>query len=250
MKLAIHQPDFLPWLGFFHKVVQADKLIVFDHVQAPRGKSWLTRNRILLDGETRWLTLPIKRNSTQKIYEVLINQEVNFKQKHLGTIKHAYAKSKFFDEVYPVVVDIYNYASEFAMDFSLNAILVLLDNMDFNIEIEHSTRIAFNNPNLNELGSNELVLEICKLTKTEEYLSGTGCLDFIKPDKFNEAGIKFFFQNFQFNEYHQVNSKKFISNLSILDPLFNIGFDSVREILKQKMEISPEEYFLTNNKNI
>src|SRR5438477_6310656 len=100
MRLAIHQPNFFPWIGLFHKISCVDRFMFFDHVQAPQGKSWLSRNKILIDGEARWLTIPIKRNSGQRISEVAINYSENFERKHLGTLRQAYGKSPHFEEVF------------------------------------------------------------------------------------------------------------------------------------------------------
>ena len=64
MKVAVHQPNFMPWLGIFHKAAMADTFVVLDHVQAMGGSSWMTRNRILVRGEPRWLTMPVERSGT------------------------------------------------------------------------------------------------------------------------------------------------------------------------------------------
>ena len=101
MRLSIHQPDFFPWLGFFHKIFHSERFIVFDHVQAPRGKSWLTRNQIILNGEPRWLTLPSRKQGLQPIREVEINYETNFKTKHLGTLNKPIAKRIFSERYFP-----------------------------------------------------------------------------------------------------------------------------------------------------
>ncbi|MBU4273943.1 MAG: WbqC family protein [Planctomycetes bacterium] len=61
MRIAIHQPNFFPWLGYFHRVSRVERWVFFDHVQVPRGKSWVSRNRILLAGTPAWLTIPIEK---------------------------------------------------------------------------------------------------------------------------------------------------------------------------------------------
>ena len=202
MRLSIHQPDFFPWLGFFHKIAQSERFVVFDHVQAPRGKSWLTRNRIILNGEPRWLTLPIWRSGFQPITDLEINYSTNFERKHLGTIRQAYGKANFFDEVFPIVTDLYSLRPAKVLEFNLNAIRELSDRMELGAEFVHSSTLVREKPALTELAANDLVLQICAYGGGTLYVSGTGCLDFIEPDIFSEKGIEFWFQDFEVSKYH------------------------------------------------
>ena len=249
MRLSIHQPDFFPWLGFFHKVAQSERFVVFDHVQAPRGKSWLTRNRILLDGEPRWLTLPIQRNGLQAITDLKINYSTNFERKHLGIIQHAYAKSKFFDEIFPVISDLYAQHPDKVSEFNLLIIQEFCSRMNLATEFVHSSRLIKEDPGLRELGANELVLRLCAFAGGTFYISGTGCLDFIEPETFSAEGIDFWFQDFDPSEYSQVHGSPFISHMSTLDALFNLGFEETANLLRPPMLINPDEYFKRINQN-
>ncbi|MEC8243666.1 MAG: WbqC family protein [Verrucomicrobiota bacterium] len=242
MKLSIHQPDFFPWLGFFHKIFHSEKFIVFDHVQAPRGKSWLTRNRILLNGEPRWLTLPIRRKGLQPIHEVEINYDTNFKIKHLGTLKQAYHKAKFFKEVYPLLESLYSQLPKTAKEFSLCSIKEICNSMGIKTEFLISSDIVLKAPEISSLGANELVLELCLHSGANFYISGTGCLDFIRPTTFSARGIEFKFQNFSSPVYQQVHGQPFIKQMSILDALFNLGFSGTLNLLTDPMLQTPSEY--------
>ena len=243
MRLSIHQPDFFPWLGFFHKISQSERFVVFDHVQAPRGKSWLTRNRILLNGEPRWLTLPIQRSGLQAITDLEINYSTNFERKHLGTIRQAYAKARFFDEVFPIVSDLYAHHPAKVLDFNLLVIREFCSRMRLAPEFVHSSALIKEEPNLRGLGANELVLRLCLSAGGTFYISGTGCLDFIEPETFSCEGIDFWFQDFDPPEYPQVHGSPFVSHMSVLDALFNLGFDQTAKLLRSPMLIAPGKYF-------
>ena len=230
MKLSIHQPDFWPWAGLFNKIACSDKFVVFDCVQAPRGKSWLTRNRILLNGNPLWLTLPILRSANQKINEVKINREVNYKTKHLGTIKQAYARAEYFKEVFVFVENLYAEDYENASSFSLQIIKAICVKLKIDTEFIGVSEII-SDDELSRLSGNSLILEICKKGGANDYLSGVGCLDFIQPDKFKEVGISFKFQKLLHLEYRQQIATVFQPNMSVLDILFNLGFEQSADII-------------------
>jgi len=231
LKLSIHQTDFWPWAGLFNKIATSDKFVVFDCVQAPRGKSWFSRNRILLQGGPAWITLPIYRSSNQKIFEVRINDEVNYRAKHLGTLRQAYAKTSYFQEVFDFVEGLYAAEHQFARDFSLSIISAVCRRLNIRTEFVE-VRDLIPDSRISELRGNDLVLEICLAAKATSYLSGTGCLDFIKPEDFLLNKVSFEFQEFVQNEYPQPGCSTFHPSMSILDVLFCVGFRKTEEIIK------------------
>ena len=249
IKVSIHQPDFFPWLGFFHKVSQSDRFVVFEHVQAPRGKSWLSRNRILLNGSPFWLTLPVRREGLQAIKDLNIDYSSNFERKHLGTIKQAYGKARFFDEVYPIVADLYSKRPKKVMEFNLNVIREFCGRLRLNAEFVYSSVLVNEVPALSNMASNELVLELCVSAGGTSYVSGTGCIDFIKPNAFFAQGIEFWFQDFNGVEYTQCQDGPFIPNMSVLDALFSLGFCETSKLLKPPMLVSPDKVSGLKNKN-
>ena len=106
---AIHQPNFFPWLGFFHKISLVERFYFMDHVQATMGKGWHSRVKILFDGQEKWLTVPIIKSghSGQKYYDVQIDVEKNFEKKHLGTLAQAYKNSSYKKDVLPIIEKYY-----------------------------------------------------------------------------------------------------------------------------------------------
>lgn len=233
MRVAIHQPNFLPWLGIFHRIAQVDRFVFFDHIHAPTGKSWVYRNRILLNGAADWITIPIHRSgrSTQTIAEVEINYATNFPRKHLGTLAQAYRKSPCFAEMMSIVEGLYDAKPVRVVDFNGEFIRRVCARLGLATTFVHSSELERAHPELTDLRGNDLVLATCRAARAAHYVSGEGCLDFIRPDSFAAAGIDFHFQNFRHPQYPQVGAAPFVSHLSVLDAIANVGFEGVKSLL-------------------
>ena len=189
------------------------------------------------------MTLPIHRKGLQPIYAVEVNYEVNFKPKHLGTLRQAYQKANFFDEIFPFVENLYADSPRTVQEFTLRAIKEICSSLGIGTEFVLSSEIVSKNPDLSNLGANELVLELCLHAEASFYVSGTGCLDFIRPETFAEKGIEFYFQVFSTAPYAQVHGTPFVSHMSVLDALFNLGFSGTAELLTSPMLRTSSEYF-------
>ena len=231
MRLAIHQPNFFPWLGLFHKIASVDRFMFFDHVQAPDGKSWLSRNRILIDGDVRWLTIPIKRHSGQRISDVAINYSGNFARKHLGTLRQAYGKSPHFDEVFEFLETLYAQKFDKLSRFNEEFIRSVCSRTGIGTSFCRSSELVEAFPELLGQAGNELVLNLSLKAAASGYLSGSGCTDFIEQESFSTNGIEFAFQHFVHPGYRQgKGDAPFVSHLSSLDALFSVGFSGLEEL--------------------
>lgn len=241
MRIAIHQPNFLPWLGIFHRMFLADTFVFFDHVQAMGGKSWLSRNKILVGGKDMWLTLPVKKAGRlgQKITDVEINYDTNFLSKHLQTIEMNYKKTEYFYEFFPILAEIYENKPRLICDFNKRFITEVCKFIGLSCKFVSSSDLLHSHVNLGVLSGNDLVLEICRCLKAQEYVSGTGCLDFIEPDTFLEEGINFYFQDFVHPIYKQYRAPSFISHLSVIDALFCVGRKQTLEMISQNTLLDP-----------
>lgn len=236
MKVAIHQPNFVPWLGIFHRAAMVDRFVYFDHVQALRGKSWLTRNRILVGGETRWLTIPTEKSGAglAAVNEVRIQWNNPVAAKHLRTLEAEYGRHPHFDEVYAFVNELYNRRPGLVADLNKAFFEGVLDRTGLQAELVSSADLVAADPRLADLRGNELVVATCLAAAGDEYVSGEGCLDFIDPPAFESAGVDFWFQRYVHPEYPQRGTDEFISHLSVLDALFNVGFDGVRALVEHE----------------
>lgn len=234
MRVAIHQPNFLPWLGIFHRAGMVDRFVFFDHVQALRGKSWLTRNRILVNGEAHWLTMPTQKAGAglPAVSAVRVQWDNPTAVKHLRTLEAEYGRHPHFDEVYGFVAGLYAARPPLIADLNKAFISGVLDRLGLAVELVSSSDLVARDPQLRELRGNELVIETCRAAGGDEYVSGDGCFDFIRPDAFETGGIAFWVQRFVHPEYPQRGAAAFVSHLSALDALFNVGFDGVRELVE------------------
>lgn len=233
MIVSIHQPDFLPWLGFFRKILRSDRFVVFENVDTPQGKSWLTRNRILLNNEPRWITLPVHKATFLPINELRIASDKSFKRKHLGTIKQAYQKAAYFEEIFPILDDLYQKQCDRVVDFNYMIIESVLKLLRIRVEILWASELLPNSIG-SKLKGNDMVLSLAKAAGATQYISGTGCTDFIKPKEFEKEGINFGYQDFVHPQYPQVGSPtSFISHMSVIDALFNIGSAGTLQLLSE-----------------
>ena len=224
MRIAIHQPNYIPWLGFFHKIAQVERFVFFDNVACPQGKSWVSRNRINLNGHEIWLTVPTLKSghTAQLIRDVRILYQRPWVRKHLGTIMQAFGKSPFFDLVMDALVDVYDSTYTYLADFNIEIIERICRLIGLRCEfMRASERLE------PKWLATDMIVQVCRAFEATEYLSGTQCLDFLEVDKFPAAGIAIQFQSFEHPVYTHL-SGQFLPNLSVLDALFCVGPDQVR----------------------
>lgn len=236
MKVTIHQPNFMPWLGLFHKAAMADRFVIFDHVQAMGGSSWLTRNRLLVNGEPRWFTLPIVRSGTglPPINEVRVQWDNRLIPKQLRTIEEQYRRHPHFDETFALITELYEARPELIAEFNTLFIERVLTRLHLTVELITSTELCEQHPELREVSGNELVLATTRAAGGDDYIAGEGCLDYIHPPAFEAAGVGFWFQRYRHPVYPQRGTAEFVSHLSIVDALFNVGFDGTRELVEHE----------------
>lgn len=212
MIIAAHQPNYLPWIGFFHKMNTADVFIIMDNVQFIR-RSFTYRTKILGPHGVYFHTIPVNYNYGNKINEVLISEQYSAR-KLLETIKHFYAKTPNFSMLEGELHEIFK--KKFYRLFDLNLELIYLVKRILNI----TTRIVFSS-DLNASGSKtDLLANYCRELGADTYLSGNGAMAYIQDTIFAENNIKLVYQAFQHPVYPQ-RSNEFVPGLSIIDFIFN-----------------------------
>lgn len=225
--IAIHQPNYIPWLGYFYKMWESDIFVLLDSVQYPRGQSFANRNRVKTHNGTTWLTIPVSIPSGEKgkvPYNKVKIVNTKWKRKHLRTLQMNYKKADYYDEIYPILEE----QIEKHIDFTeLN--IALIKRIATYLELK--TRLVRLSNLLNEFGDKtELIIDICKELEADTYLSGTGGgKEYNDEELLNENDIELRYSEFEHPEYPQL-WEGFESNLSIIDLLFNCGPES-KEIL-------------------
>lgn len=227
--VVIHQPDFLPHLGFFDKFLDADIWVVLDTVQFLSGgsKSWHNRDKIKTRNGAAWITVAVQKCPLKTaINDVLLATTVDWRQNNLNLIKANYRLAPFFSEVYPHVQELYRSDCVKLADFNLRSIRMLMDLLDIRIETVMAST-------LDPQGSkNELLIDIVKKVRGTVYLSGTGARDYLQTELFEREGIGVIWQEFRHPRYPQLHGD-FIPHLSSIDVLFNCGITKSREILRE-----------------
>lgn len=235
MRVAIHQPNFLPWMGYFQKIHLADVFVILDHVQASHGSGWLSRNRLLIRGDRTWLTIPVKRSGRglQLINCVEISYDRHIVPKHLRVIDASYRRASYFEDVFPVLSTILKKKHRYISDLNMDLVLWVCSYLGLSARFVKSSDLQAKNSKIEAKSGNDLLLEICRMVGASSYVSGNGCLDFIEPKSFANLGIEFYFQEFKHPTYPQVGGKTFMSHLSILDALFNVEPEEVARMVRQ-----------------
>jgi hypothetical protein len=230
---AIHQPNFLPWMGYFSKITRVDTFIFFDSVALSNGKTWTSRSQILVNGQTHWLTLPVRTKglSGQRICEVeLVNFNQNWR-KTLKTLRHAYGRAQYFDAIFPFFEKFEKENFTHLADFNCQFIESVSRELGMNTQFIRSS----SKPELMESSDlkTDYIVQTCLAFGIKNYVSGRGgSLHFLEQEKFAEAGIAIDFQGFLQKNYPQINTNKFISGLSIVDVLMHCGWQETGASLK------------------
>ena len=227
MIVSIHQPNYLPWLGFFHKMTESDVFVLFDDVQLVRGKSFVVRNRVKTANGVQWLTVPVKeKGELRLIKEALIVQDGKWQKKHWKTIQLSYKKAPYFDRYEAEFSQIYDTSWEKLSELNVTLIKLIKNLMGIN-----TTLVLSSEMNIEARGA-EKILSIIKELKANKYITGEGkgSRRYIIEEDFKNNNIELIYQGFKHPVYHQLWGD-FVPNLSIIDLLFNEG-DRSLQILK------------------
>jgi hypothetical protein len=227
--VAIHQPNFFPWLGFFDKVARADVFVMLDSVQfAKTGGTWSNRVRMMIGGRAAWLTMPIVRSyhDVRTYREMLISDVAPWRAKHLKTIKLNYVAAPYFGEIFPVLQTLFATPTSGLAAFNEVVIRALCEGLQLDTGrlIQSSTLPVTGH-------ATDLLIAIVQAVGGTAYLAGGLASVYQEDDKFAKAGIELIYQNFQHPTYPQVNSQEFVPGLSIVDALMNCGWQKTRQLL-------------------
>lgn len=225
MKLAIMQPYFMPYLGYFQAIAAVDKYVVYDDVQYIKG-GWINRNNLIICGQKKMFTIIQDGASPNK----LIN-EISFKDNFKGflmTVKCNYSKAPFFSEVYPLIESICNYPKKGLGDFIYNSFVEICNFLDVKTELILSSSFKKDTT----LKAEEKVMHICKLLGADTYINAIGGQELYSKEEFKQNGIDLYFIKMDNVEYKQF-SNKFIPNLSIIDVLMHNGKEGTKDLLNK-----------------
>ncbi|WP_052124220.1 WbqC family protein [Ureibacillus manganicus] len=223
MKVAIHQPNYLPWIGYFDKLDQSDIFVFLDKADVSKG-SFLNRNTILSPNGKTLLTVPLTKGE-KSIHKVQINNLRNWRAKHWATIKASYKKNAFWHMYKDRFEQIYNKEWDSLSELNISLIELICELLE--IDVKFYRESAFDE----DFGkSSERIANIVAKLQGKTYISGRGGKKYNRLEDFEEKGIDLMYQNFTHPIYNQVWGENFTDKLSIIDLLFHHGPESLNTI--------------------
>lgn len=222
--VAIHQPNFVPWLGYFYKISQCDAFIFLDDVIFPKG-SFVNRNRICINNAAAWLTVPLTRGLDTRIIDA--RSSGDWVPKHLRTLEMNYKRAPFFSAYFPELGETLEGHKDSNIA-ELNSALVRLVASWLGIN-----RLFYSSSEFEASGTgDERLVSLVRHLGGDVYISGSGGANYQAQETFDLAGINLKYSNFKVIPYRQISSE-FIPNLSVLDALFNIGSGGITELFSR-----------------
>lgn len=222
--VSIHQPHFLPWLGYYNKIIHSDVFVILEQVQF-RKNYFQNRCKIKANNKDIWLSLPVKKSTCHNIDDVEIIDNKKDRVKIIKTLNQNYSKTKYFEKYFSDFNDII-LNDELKLS-KLNVQLLKKSLQILNID----TKIEFCKNFTKNLDPNLRLIEICKKLKSEIYISGVGGRNYLNVDLFYQNKIEIKWQNFNQNIKYDQLGDEFVSGLSFLDCLFNIGAEETRALI-------------------
>lgn len=225
--VVIHQPDFLPHLGFFHRFLTSDLYVALDHVQfvTHSSRSWTHRDKIKTPAGAQWLTVSVRKAPLGTPINAIELADTDWRKRHLNLLHANYGRAPYFDEIYPQIEALYHQPGCRLVDLTLASIRLLSRLLGTDIPIVLSSTLA---PDGHKNG---LLVDILRKVGATHYLSGVGARAYFDPGPFAAAGIEVRWQQFASPMYPQLHGP-FVPDLSVVDLLFNCGAAGARRILE------------------
>ena len=220
MIVAVHQPQYLPWLGYFDKIDRADIFVLLDNIQFKKNE-WQNRNKIKTAQGWQWLTVPVMHKYPQLINEVMVNNRVRWQHKQRQAILSNYKKTPYYDQMKEFFEDIFSSSWQFISQLNIEVVKKLVKLLG----IETPLYVA------SEIGEfpqdpDERLIAITKHFGADTYLAGMGGREYMDLDIYDKSGIKVIFQDFKHPVYTQLFGG-FEAFMSVIDLIFNHGDKSL-----------------------
>jgi hypothetical protein len=219
--VAVHQPNFFPWLGYFDKIRRADAFVFLDAVAYPRAGSggmgsWVNRVRTRVQGEARWITCPLKRKPLgTPICEVEIDDRQPWRTKLIKTLTASYGRSTHFEPAMEIVDPLITRSEGNLAEFNMAAIKTIAAHLGL------STRFLRQSELPHQGNATELLVSLVKAAGGTSYLAGGGACGYQEDELFANSGLELIYQCFSPRPYGPADT--FIPGLSVIDYLMRDG---------------------------
>jgi len=221
--ISAHQPAYLPWMGYFHKIINSDIFIVMDSVQYEKN-SFINRNKINTPNGDIWLTVPVltKDYKTKQLKDLEIQNNIKWKQKHVDSIFFNYKKTQYFKYYYPVIKDMYQISHNNLGDLLKHQLKVLLNLLEIDTKIVYLSDLNINS------SKQELIKDMCLSTDSNEFIFGSQGKNYAEKNYFDKNNISIKFQE----------TKPNTNLLSVLDIIFNKGVKNLKKQINESFSFS------------
>ena len=221
MIVSVHQPQYLPWLGYFDKIDKADAFVLLDNVQFKKNE-WQNRNKIKAAAGGQWLTVPVMYRFPQLINEVEINNRERWQHKQQQALISNYKKAPHWDALEPFFTDLFQLQWQTISQLNIHVVKKLVEILG----IKTPLHIASEMGNFPE-DPDERLIAITKYFAADTYLAGSGGRDYMDMDKYDRNSIKVLFQDYKHPVYDQLFGD-FLPYMSVIDLIFNHGDESLK----------------------
>jgi hypothetical protein len=216
--IVIEQPNYLPWIGYFDLIRQADVWIWYDDVQYTK-RDWRNRNRIAAGGDAEWLTIPVKTKGrfAQRIRDVELDPSQPWRRQHLESIRRCYARAPFFEPMFSIVEQGFAAGDERLVDLTIRLSESICAELGLSPTFVRSSELPHA-----QSDRQERLLDLCRVVGGNVYLSGPAAREYIDPGAFAATGIELRYIVYDYPPYFR-GSQPFVPNLSIIDALAWLG---------------------------
>ena len=231
MRLAIMQPYFFPYIGYFQLIATVDLFIVYDNIKYTK-KGWINRNRILQNGKEAMFSLPLKKNSDfLDVRERELTSDFN-RDKLLNQLKGAYQRAPYFAQTYPLLERTLRYNDANLFNFLHHSIVNICEHLGIATTIERSSDVAINHA----LKNQDKVIALCEAVGAKIYVNAIGGMDLYTKNVFSDENIDLKFIRSKEFEYPQYGSS-FVPWLSIIDVMMFNSKDEISSYLSEGYEL-------------
>jgi len=210
-----HQPNFIPYLGFFDKAIKCDVFVLLDCVEFSK-QNWQNRNKIRTSDGWMWLTLPIKKGSSKLPIRLVELSEGKWRKRIWKSIMYSYNRAPHWENYHGEIQELVTNSSEKLLDYNIAWLEWLFKELDIACQVVPQSELDIQGK------ASELILRLGKALSCDVYLSGVGAKDYLDEKLLMDEGIDVVSQNFKHPEYKQV-FEPFIPHMSVLDGILNIG---------------------------
>ncbi len=220
MIVVCHQPDFLPYLGYFDRLLKADVFVIMDDVQLVHP-FWHTRNQVKGPSGPLWISVPVLRKDTgfQLINEARIDRTQPWQRRIIKTIRSHYLKAPYFNTYFPAIEQMLQEETDLLVDLNLRLLAFFLDVLQIKVRSVRASQLGIG------AKSNEYLADAVHAVGGDTYLSGPGAGEYLDAEIFRQRGLQVQIHEFRHPVYRQCLGD-FVPNLSVVDLLLNCGPDS------------------------